>query len=102
MSETDFETVFVTAGSSTPYFLDDQPPPFRLNPHFAHWIPDLDLQNSVLVVKPGDKPKLHASRRISSRKPSRFKNNDMLISQPFLIEQGDGHGSRFTRTRWSL
>ncbi len=58
MSETGFETIFVTAGSSSPYFLDDQSPPFRLNPHFAHWIPDLDLQNSVLVITPGDKPRL--------------------------------------------
>ena len=58
MSDTDFECVFITAGSSTPYFLDDQPPPFRLNPHFAHWVPDVDLQNSILVIKPGDRPRL--------------------------------------------
>ena len=62
MSDTDFECIFITAGTSTPYFLDDQPPPFRLNPHFAHWIPDLDLQNSILVIKPGDRPRLMLHR----------------------------------------
>jgi len=82
MADTDFETIFISAGSSTPYFLDDQAPTFRLNPHFAHWIPDVDLQNSILVIKPGDRPRLmlyrpddywHASTRLPDNIDENFE-----------------------------
>ncbi|MBV1906564.1 MAG: Xaa-Pro dipeptidase, partial [Pseudomonadales bacterium] len=59
---------------------DDQPPPFRLNPHFAQWISDVGFQHSVLTIKPGKRPQLmlyrpndywHASKSL----PSEVQNN---------------------------
>ena len=32
------------------YFLDDQSPPFRPNPHFAQWFPDRDCAHALLLV----------------------------------------------------
>ncbi|MCR9279215.1 MAG: Xaa-Pro dipeptidase [Pseudomonadaceae bacterium] len=59
MSNSDFDAVLIDAGEHTPYFLDDQSPPFRLNPHFGHWLPEATLVGSVIAFRPGEKPVLH-------------------------------------------
>lgn len=59
LSRSGFDAVLIDAGEQTPYFLDDQSPPFRLNPHFGHWLPEATLVGSTLVFRPGEQPVLH-------------------------------------------
>ena len=54
-----FEAAVVPAGEAEMYFQDDQAPPFHPNPHFARWFPDDDCEHSALLVRPGERPKLH-------------------------------------------
>ncbi|MEM1433300.1 MAG: Xaa-Pro dipeptidase [Pseudomonadota bacterium] len=50
--------VVVPAGEAPLYAFDDQPVPFRANPHFLHWLPALDSSGSVLLLAPGATPEL--------------------------------------------
>ncbi|MCZ6889983.1 MAG: Xaa-Pro dipeptidase [Gammaproteobacteria bacterium] len=52
------DAVIVPAGANRLYFQDDQAPPFRPNPHFAHWVPDANCEHSVLLYARGSTPKL--------------------------------------------
>jgi Xaa-Pro dipeptidase len=52
------DAAVVAAGVSRPYFLDDQSPPFRANPHFAQWVQG-ELPGSHLLVVPGETPRLY-------------------------------------------
>jgi len=54
-----FGAAIVTAGEPAPYFLDDQTPVFRNNPHLAQWFPDDDCELSALLVRPGKPPRLY-------------------------------------------
>jgi len=54
-----FGAAIVTAGESAPYFLDDQTPVFRNNPHLAQWFPDDHCELSALLVRPGKPPRLY-------------------------------------------
>lgn len=58
LAATGFDAAMVAAGGSKPYFLDDQAPPFRPNPHFAQWYPERDCQGSLLLIRPGALPTL--------------------------------------------
>ena len=58
MEEAGADAVIVPAGSSTLHFQDDQAPAFRANPNFAHWVPENHVEHSVLVYRPGAKPRL--------------------------------------------
>ena len=51
-----FPAALVTAGSSQNYFMDDQAPPFRPNPHFAQWFPERACEHCELLVRPGRQP----------------------------------------------
>jgi Xaa-Pro dipeptidase len=53
-----FEAAVVAAGVPQPYFLDDQSPPFRPNPHFAQWFPQRDCAHAMLLIRPGERPRL--------------------------------------------
>ncbi len=53
-----FEAAIVAAGMARNYFLDDQAPPFRANPHFAQWFPDEDCAGSALLIRAGERPRL--------------------------------------------
>ena len=53
-----FDAAVIPAGEAQMYFQDDQAPPFHPNPHFARWFPSDDCESSVLLVRPGHKPKL--------------------------------------------
>ncbi len=59
LAEHGFEAAVVPAGEAEMFFQDDQAPPFHPNPHFARWFPDDDCEHSVLLVRPGDVPKLY-------------------------------------------
>jgi Xaa-Pro dipeptidase len=48
----------VAAGFAKFRFLDDQPDPFVVNPHFKAWAPILDAPGSFMVHVPGRKPAL--------------------------------------------
>lgn len=52
------DAAVIAAGSPRDYFLDDQGPPFRPNPHFAQWFPDADCADAMLLIEPGRKPRL--------------------------------------------
>ena len=59
LSEEGFDAAALPAGSTVNRFQDDMGPPFVPNPHFARWFPSDDCAGSVLVVRPGETPKLH-------------------------------------------
>lgn len=53
-----FDAAVVAAGEPREYFLDDLAAPFRPNPHFAQWFPDPDCAHAVLLIRPGQHPRL--------------------------------------------
>ena len=59
LAEEAFEAAALPAGRVTMRFQDDLGPPFVPNPHFAWWFPSDDCESSVLVLRPGAKPKLY-------------------------------------------
>ncbi len=50
------EGVVIHSGQEIKAFLDDNTYPFRVNPHFKHWLPLLDVPNCWLIVNGEDKP----------------------------------------------
>ena len=54
-----FEAAALPAGVVEMRFQDDLGPPFVPNPHFARWFPSDRCEGSVLVLRPGNAPKLH-------------------------------------------
>jgi Xaa-Pro dipeptidase len=52
------DALVIGAGELQWQFLDDQPYPFKVNPHFKAWVPVLDAPGSALVYAPGTRPKL--------------------------------------------
>lgn len=51
LGETRFDAARLDAGELDYYFLDDQSPPWRPNPHFAQWVPGVDCAGSSLIVR---------------------------------------------------
>ena len=58
LATVDCGALAIGAGRSKYRFLDDQPDPFIVNPHFKQWVPVLDAPGSLLIVVPGRKPTL--------------------------------------------
>lgn len=54
-----FDAAVVTAGEPKYFFLDDQAPPLKLNPHFLQWCPSETAQGSALLVRPGHRTSLY-------------------------------------------
>ena len=52
------EGVVIHSGQEIKAFLDDNAYPFRVNPHFKHWLPIIDVPNCWLIVNGEDKPTL--------------------------------------------
>jgi Xaa-Pro dipeptidase len=52
-----FDALLVSSGKPFTYFADDQDPPHRPTPHFAHWTP-LAGPHHLLLVRPATKPRL--------------------------------------------
>ncbi|MEE4174865.1 MAG: Xaa-Pro dipeptidase [Xanthomonadales bacterium] len=59
MAQEGFDSVIVHAGSAIVSFLDDYHYPFRPNPHFLAWLPLVQHEECVLIVRPGFKPVLY-------------------------------------------
>ena len=59
LAEHGFAAAVLPAGEAEMYFQDDQAPPFHPNPHFARWFPSDECEHSVLLLRPGQKPKLY-------------------------------------------
>ncbi len=53
-----FDAAVVAAGEPMAYFLDDLMVPFRPNPHFAQWLPYGDCAHAMLLIRPGERPRL--------------------------------------------
>ncbi|MFC6635632.1 Xaa-Pro dipeptidase [Microbulbifer taiwanensis] len=53
-----FDRLLIHAGGPSAPFLDDNSYPFRVNPHFKHWLPLLQHPYSVLVVSADARPRL--------------------------------------------
>jgi Xaa-Pro dipeptidase len=53
-----FDAALVAAGHARPYFLDDQTPVFRANPHLTQWFNDDNCEHSLLLVAAGQRPRL--------------------------------------------
>lgn len=60
-----FDAAVAPAGTAPMYFQDDQAPPFHPNPHFARFYPDDNCERSVLLIRPGRRPKLYFHRPAS-------------------------------------
>lgn len=58
LSRENIEGVVIHSGQEIKAFLDDNPYPFRVNPHFKHWLPLIDSPNCWLIVNGEDKPTL--------------------------------------------
>lgn len=54
-----YDAAIVAAGSSRNYFLDDQSPPHRVNPHFLQWCPSESAEGSALLISPGKRSTLY-------------------------------------------
>ncbi|MGH8293822.1 MAG: Xaa-Pro dipeptidase, partial [Gammaproteobacteria bacterium] len=53
-----FDAIVVFAGSPHTLFLDDMDYPFKVNPHFKHWLPLQNAPDSFVALVPGRKPML--------------------------------------------
>lgn len=53
------DAAVVHSGTPLVSFLDDYEYPFRPNPLFLHWLPLTHHHDSVLLVKPGERPRLY-------------------------------------------
>ena len=53
-----YDQIVIHSGMQDYKFLDDNPYPFKVNPHFNYWVPVTGNPNCFLVVKPGSKPTL--------------------------------------------
>jgi Xaa-Pro dipeptidase len=58
LEATGFDAALVAAGHARPYFLDDQAPVFRANPHLTQWFNDDNCEHSLLLVAAGQRPRL--------------------------------------------
>ena len=58
LAEGGFDALVIAAGSLRMQFLDDNPYPFKVNPHFKWWVPIVDNPNCFVVYEPGKKPSL--------------------------------------------
>jgi Xaa-Pro dipeptidase len=58
LAEAGFDAVVIGAGFQRYRFLDDQPYPFAVCPHFQWWAPLDNAPGSFLCIRPGQKPSL--------------------------------------------
>lgn len=53
-----FAQIVIPAGSAHYFQFDDQPAPYRPNPHFARWVPTAEVEGSLLLFNPGGRHRL--------------------------------------------
>lgn len=62
LDSTGYDAAIITAGEPVNYFLDDQAPPQKVNPHFLQWCPETTAIGSALLIRPGQQPQLYFLR----------------------------------------
>jgi len=58
MTRENIQTLIIHSGQAHRQFLDDMDYPFKVNPHFKHWVPVTDNPNCWIVIDGESKPKL--------------------------------------------
>ena len=58
LSRENIEGIVIHSGQEVKAFLDDHAYPFKVNPHFKHWLPLIDAPNCWLIINGEDKPTL--------------------------------------------
>ncbi|WP_448212311.1 Xaa-Pro dipeptidase [Colwellia sp. MEBiC06753] len=58
LTRENLEGLVIHSGKELKIFLDDNSYPFKVNPHFKHWLPLTDVTNSWLIINGVDKPTL--------------------------------------------
>jgi len=53
-----YDGLVVHSGQPAMQFLDDRPYPFRVNPHFKHWLPLTEAPDCFIACVPGEQPLL--------------------------------------------
>jgi Xaa-Pro dipeptidase len=56
LGATGFDALAVCSGDAPIQFLDDNPYPFKVNPHFKAWVPLTSAPRSWLMYRPGARP----------------------------------------------
>jgi len=56
LNRENLQGLVIHSGQELKVFLDDTHYPFKVNPHFKHWLPLVDVPNSWLIVNGEDKP----------------------------------------------
>ena len=79
LGELALDSLVLSSGSVDFYFEDDQGPPFRPSPHFAHWLP-LWGADHFLVLSPPKKPKLYLYQ------PDDFWHDHDVLVDSFWVE----------------
>ena len=58
LAATGFDALVIQAGNPPTLFLDDQDYPYKVNPHFKAWVPITDNPLSLLIYRPGTRPRV--------------------------------------------
>jgi len=58
LNRENLQGVVIHSGQEIKVFLDDMGYPFKVNPHFKHWLPLVDVPNCWLILNGEDKPTL--------------------------------------------
>ena len=58
LARDNLQGIVIHSGQELKVFLDDCSYPFKVNPHFKHWLPLVDVPNSWLIINGEDKPTL--------------------------------------------
>ena len=58
LARENIEGIVIHSGQEVRAFLDDNAYPFKVNPHFKHWLPLVDAPNCWLIINGEDKPTL--------------------------------------------
>lgn len=58
LTRENIDTLVIHSGQAHRQFLDDMDYPFKVNPHFKHWVPVTDNPNCWIVINGETKPKL--------------------------------------------
>ncbi|NMP30816.1 Xaa-Pro dipeptidase [Thalassotalea sp. M1531] len=58
LARENIDGLVIHSGKELKIFLDDNSYPFKVNPHFKHWLPLVNITNSWLIINGIDKPTL--------------------------------------------
>ena len=58
LARENIESLVIHSGQEIKVFLDDYSYPFKVNPHFKHWLPLVEVPNCWLIINGIDKPVL--------------------------------------------